>query len=147
MRFARSAVTVVVFCIWSLAYGDSPAPPRSYGVRSADGKYLFVMLNRFDRNATEIPIRNSYGRTVDTVAARYPSSGLYKSGSLKPLWTVDWYADHVAVLPDGIHVIRHGPWASSLDDEAFTFFAKGKSIRSFRIREFVADEADVRRSV
>ncbi len=41
------------------------------------------------------------------------------------------------VCSDAVHVVRHGPWASSTDDEAVSFFANGKPLRGYAIRELV----------
>jgi hypothetical protein len=69
------------------------------------------------------------------IRAKYKTSGLYlNDGSTTPLWTVDWYSHshHVLVASDGQHLIRRGYWTESLDDEALTFFADGKEIRSYK---------------
>jgi hypothetical protein len=68
----------------------------------------------------------------------YSKSGLYRNdGSPEPLWTVDWYAHSVEVASDGVSLIRHGPWASSTDQEALSFFANGKLLRTYLINELV----------
>ena len=41
------------------------------------------------------------------------------------------------VASDGVHIVRHGPWASSTNDEAFSSFANGKLIREYKIKELI----------
>jgi hypothetical protein len=75
---------------------------------------------------------------IRQIRQTYKQSGLYRNdGSTDPLWTVDWYAFGVIVASDGVHLIRHGPWASSGDQEAITFFANGELLQSYRIKELV----------
>ena len=38
---------------------------------------------------------------------------------------------------DGYHLVRTGPWASSGDDEAMTFFANGIEIKSYKVNDLV----------
>ena len=68
----------------------------------------------------------------------YTLSGLYRDdGSAEPLWTVNWYAHGVEVASDGVHLVRHGPFAASTDQEALSFFADGRLLRTYLIRELV----------
>ena len=60
----------------------------------------------------------------------------------------------VQLTPDGIHLIRPGPWAwlredktPDLDVEAVTFFANGRLLRTYRVGELVDDPGRVERSV
>jgi hypothetical protein len=97
-----------------------------YRIVSADGKYVFVMLNM------------SNGRSYGNHG--YPSNGLYlNDGSKTPLWTVDWIGR--AYLPaDGVHVVKHGGWSSQFagyNTEAITFFANGKPIKSYRVSDLI----------
>jgi hypothetical protein len=78
----------------------------------------------------------------------YSQSGMYRNdGSLVPLWTVDWYAFKVDIASDGVHLIRHGPWATFTHEEAISFFANGQLLRTHLIQELVDDDTKLRRSV
>ncbi len=130
------SVTALLEC--PAARADKEAPPYSYRTYSLDGKYVFVMIS-------PLPLHEDMGSWIETKAAEiqairqmYCQSGLYRNdGSTKPLWTVDWYAFRVTVASDGISLVRHGRWASSTDEEACSFFANGKLLRSYEIRDLV----------
>lgn len=125
-----SLLILAVATPFSLA--DTPAPPSSYVAQSADGQFLFVMIAP--------PWSEERAAKIQAIRKKYRVSGLYRNdGSSEPLWAVGWYAYGVIVASDGSHVIRHGPWASSSGDEAFTFFADGREIRSYRINELVGN--------
>ncbi|HEX8637621.1 MAG TPA: hypothetical protein VF692_06140 [Pyrinomonadaceae bacterium] len=127
---------IIRFCFFLLVlfaslttYGKGVFAPYTYAASSANNKYLFVMIAPpgEERNATE---------RSQKLRAEYPKSGMYlNDGSVKPLWTVEWYSFGVFVASDGIHLVRQGSMASSLDDEAFTFFAADKEIRSYKVRD------------
>lgn len=132
----------------SLAVADTPARPASYKQVSADGRFVFVMLNPFPADADNDELRQTYSK-----------SGLYKNdGSADPLWAVDWYCDQVEVASDGVHLVRHGPWPSlskqpsgpvgptELGQEAVSFFANGKLLRTYSIGELVSDPDRLPRS-
>lgn len=111
------------------AYGNEVFSPYSYATASSNNKYVFVMI---------APVKNEQNTTKEAreLRAKYPRSGMYlNDGSIKPLWTVDWYSFRVSVAADGIHLVRHGPLASSISDEAFTFFAYGKQLRSYKVSD------------
>ena len=113
----------------SMSYGKGVFSPYTYAAASSNNKYVFVMLApvREERNATE---------SAQKIRMKYPKSGMYRNdGSVKPLWTVEWYSFGVFVASDGIHLFRQGSMASSLDDEAFTFFAGEKELRSYKVRD------------
>ncbi|HEV2800510.1 MAG TPA: hypothetical protein VGW12_08440 [Pyrinomonadaceae bacterium] len=121
-----------------LAYGDSVAPPRSYATPSSDGKFVFVMIAPTEAERDGIYLRDEDKRETQKVRAKYPASGMYlNDDSTTPLWTVDWYSYSVLVVSDGIHLVRRGPWASNLSDEALTFFANGKELRSHKVGDLV----------
>jgi hypothetical protein len=130
------------------ALADSPAPPRSYKEVAPGGKYVFVMIAP---RTLEDDVRGwNEETTAGTREIRrvYARSGMYRNeGSAEPLWTVDWYAHWVEVASDGVHLVRHGPWASSTDQEAISFFANGELLRTYRIRELVDNPLMLERSV
>lgn len=93
-------------------------------------------------------LRDEDKREPQRIRARYPASGMYlNDGSTTPLRTVDWYSSSVLVASDGIHLVRRGPWARSLSDEAFTFFANGKELRSYKIGDVVKTETSLPHTV
>jgi hypothetical protein len=135
-------VAVALFCAPSPAFADSPAPLISYKQVSPGGAYVFVMLGdpRDDSVPGRVPSRK--------IRQTYPASGLYPNdGSTVPLWTVDWYAHKVDVASDGIHLVRHGPWAMATSDEAVSFFANGQLVRSYIVNWLVDDKSRLSRSV
>ena len=130
------------------AYADQESGPTAYATASADGKYIFLMFVPGRVPEAEVPLvegRRILGRIV---AVNYPASGLYRNdGSNTPLWTVDWYAYSVIVPSDGVHLIRRGPWAKTLSGEAYTFYANGKELRSYRISALADTAVLLKRTV
>ena len=129
-------------------YGDTLPPPRTYSVFSADNKFVFVMIAPIEIERDG----NSYGdqgkKAAKKIRNKYPKSGMYlNDGSTEPLWTVDWYSQEVIVPADGVHLIRKGPWATNLSDEAFTIFGNGEKIRSYKISDLVTSIKNLPRSV
>ena len=134
----RTLLLAVLMLVPVFVYGDSEAGPISYATASADGKYLFVMRAPGETQVDEIPLVDSERRVSKYIAATYPVSGLYlNDGSTTPLWTVDWYAFSVIVPSDGVHLIRRGPWAKHLADEALSFLAHGEILHSYKINDLV----------
>lgn len=138
------AIFVLLFC-GEAAQADKPGPPDSYKELSADMKFVFVML-------APDPKQESDPKTAQAIRRLYAKSGLYRNdGSNVPLWTVDWYRDHVHVAADGIHLVRQGDWPSrgkpgkrgpwvseeDLKQEGVSFFANGKLLRQYSIGELV----------
>jgi hypothetical protein len=135
-------VAVAAFGASSPAFADSPVPPISYKRVSPGGGYVFVMMGdpRFDSWGND-PVARQLRQT-------YSASGLYRNdGSTEPLWTVDWYAHKVDVASDGVHLVRHGPWAMATSDEAVSFFANGQLVRSYIVNWLVDDKSKLSRSV
>lgn len=133
----KTFVLTLLVLLPTAARGDTEAAPFSYAVRSTDGKYIFVMLAPERSEGDEIYLRGADGRRSQTIETKYLASGLYMDdGSTEPLWTVDWYSFSI-LGADGVHLVRRGPWAKSLSDEAFTFFANGKQLRSYKISDLV----------
>jgi len=108
---------------------DTERVIQPYTLETADKKYIFVMLRSVSRQNTTL------GQSD-----KYPQSGLYlNDGSSKPLWTVDWPG--FVILPaDGIHIVRQGPWprqGEGYNVEALSFFANGKLLKSYSVRDLV----------
>jgi hypothetical protein len=138
----------------SPAWADTLPTPRSYKEVAPGGKYVFVMIapvsveqevwqwNKLNEN-TAAGIREL--RRV------YTRSGMYRNdGSAEPIWTVDWYTHGVHLVPDGVHLIRPGPWAGlrdhdtpNLNCEAVSFFANGQLLRTYQVGELVDDPGRV----
>jgi hypothetical protein len=139
------------------ALADSPAPESSYKEIAPGGKYVFVMISPMTPDEDERKWDTKYRVAIREIRRTYKRSGLYRNdGSTEPLWTVDWYTHSVAISSDGVHLIRPGPWpggnrygplGSALDVEALSFFANGKLLRTYRIRELVDDPDKLPRSV
>ena len=129
------------------AYGDKEAPPRSYAISSPNNKFIFVMIAP---NAFELVsfYSDETKQEAKRVREKYSKSGMYlNDGSTTPLWTVDWYSRSVLIASDGVHLIRRGPWALKSSNEAFTFFANGKAVRSYKIRDLVKSIKDLHHTV
>lgn len=143
LKFLRVFIPALVGLSFGCpARADSPARPDTYTKPSPDGRFLFVMLSpRPPAQDTLRSSNSSDSAKLLEVRAKYTQSGLYRNdGSATPLWTVNWYSFDVDVASDGVHLVRRGPWASRTSDEAFSFFASGKLIRTYRISELVDAE-------
>jgi hypothetical protein len=141
---------LLMLFVWAplTAYGDTEARRIPYAMVATGGKYIFVMFA--PDHASDEHVRLVEGEQILRYisATKYPASGLYlNDGSNTPLWTVDWYAHSVIVPSDGIHLVRRGPWARRLADEAFTFYANGKELRSYRISELADTVIPLSRTV
>jgi hypothetical protein len=121
------------------ASADKPVPSRSYKLVSPNKTYVFVMLSPRSAESEAHRFNEPRAEEIREIRRTYEKSGLYRNdGSADPLWTVNWYAHSVQIASDGIHLVRHGPWPMSLDDEAVSFFANGQLIRSYKIKELVS---------
>jgi hypothetical protein len=132
------------------ASADQPGRKRSRTTVSPNGQYVFVMIAPLapERDADAKWWKADVITEIKRIRETYKVSGLYRNdGSREPLWTVDWYASYVEVVSDGVHLVRFGPWAHSPEQEALTFFASGKEIRSYTIGELVAEPDKLPHSV
>jgi len=138
-RWLFAGVVVCAAVAWgSPARADIPLPPYSYRHVSPDGLHVFVMIAPVPTEEDPEGWSEEMADGIREIRRLYTRSGLYQSdGSAEPLWTVDWYAHSVEVASDGVHLIRHGPWASSTGQEALSFFAEGRLLRTYQIRELV----------
>lgn len=119
----------------SALFADSPVFPYTYTQIVPGEEFLLVML---------APDEDTYWLDEEAKARRlkilqtYPQSGLYRNdGSTEPIWSVDWYSMSVDVSSDGVHLIRRGPWATSIADDAVSFYASGELLQRYRIRNLV----------
>ena len=134
-----TAILILLLLVASTtARADSVAPPFSHKKLSDNGQYVFIMIAPGTVEQDMHPWNEETAAKIAAIRQKYSQSGLYKNdGSTTPVWTVDWYAYDVDIANDGVHLIRHGPWARSTDDEAFSFFANGKLIRSYKVKDLV----------
>ena len=83
-----------------------------------------------------------------TTGLQYTVSGMYKNdGSVRPLWTVDWYAGD-----DAVNVSRHGHVVVNRDriiesgDSVVEFYRRGKVVKSYSADDLLAGLPGVDRS-
>jgi hypothetical protein len=141
-----SAMTLIMLS--SRVAGDSPSPPSTYQVVSADQKFVFVMVPPYSLD-NELKFWNeSFGEKVRQIRSEHGVSGMYRNdGTSEPLWTVSWYAFGTEIYSDGVHLVRHGPWASKLSDEGISFFARDRLLRTYLVSDLVKDKSKLKRSV
>lgn len=119
-------------------HADSIAPPHSYTVVTSNGQYVFVMLAPVVPADDGALMRPDLAAAIRDIRRTYTMSGLYRNdGSTTPLWTVDWYAYHIEVASDGVHLLRHVSSATSPHDEAVAFFADGQLLQAYRVRDLM----------
>lgn len=97
----------------------------SYTAETADKKYILVM-------------RDPHGGDY-LVGDKYKQSGMYlNDGSTTPLWTVDC-KQRVYLPNDGKHIIRLGrlSYSATYREDAFTFTAEGKDIKTYQTRDLI----------
>lgn len=165
MRICIFLAVAAVLCTTGQSRADKKGPPTTRKVVTSNGKFVFVMLapQPLEEELKRYGAEKSK-EEVKTIRETYPKSGMYKNdGSNEPLWTVDWHAP-VTVLPDGIHLIRHGQptleqarnkapvgerevTEGDLKQEAISIFAKGKLVREFKVADFVDDRKAMRKTV
>lgn len=144
MRLTHLHILPLFACVVTLSIvtasvrADSVAPPYSYKKATPDGRFLFVMIAPGTVENDAVGWNEQKAAEIRAIRGTYAQSGLYRNdGTTTPLWTVDWYSYDVDVAWDGIHLVRHGPWASSIQDEAFSFFADGQLIRTYTVSDLV----------
>mgnify|MGYP001816375138 FL=1 len=143
---AFSAVALVYLPVNSSA--DSPAPPYSYEIEAEGGQFVFVMLAPLTLDEDLSSWNDEFGSKIRDIRQRHPTSGLYSVGiDAAPIWTVDWYAQSVLPFSDGVHIVREGPWARSRGDEAVSFFANGKLLKSYSISDLEISRWSMSRTV
>lgn len=151
----RCLLALVWLTASSPALADSPARPQSYKKVAPGGKFVFVMIAPKTVEEDGQPWNEETASGIREIRRVYTQSGMYRNdGSAEPLWTVDWYARGIDLTPDGVHLIRPGPWAWLRNDkspdlgvEAVSFFASGRLLRTYKVGELVDDVIRVKRSV
>ncbi|SDI55631.1 hypothetical protein [Propionivibrio dicarboxylicus] len=132
-----------------VSQADQARPPQDYVMAVAGGKYALVMLAERSPGLLDPGSPDDVGivEKKSEIRARYPQSGLYAGDSKTPLWTFSWYAFTVHPSSDGDHLVRMGPWASSVDQLALAFYSRGELIKEYRIRDLVVDADKLKRTV
>lgn len=115
----------------SPVFSDSEALPSDFSQVTKNSDFIFVMLSPFEKRTLE-----------------YNQSGLYKNnGTQLPEWTVDWYSFGVIPHSNGKHLVRFGPWASSVLQEALSFYKNGKLIKQYNISDLIKDKSKLEHTV
>jgi hypothetical protein len=135
--------------------------PESYSYTKpiAGGKFLFVMLGNAD---AEAKAKDADARAAfRELRAKYPRTGLYRDGTNELVWALDdpafAPADNVFISTDGVYLVRidgeawrtmNYPGAKrlpadaeqrQLDAPAVSFFADGKRIQQYALKDLVSD--------
>jgi hypothetical protein len=138
----RFLLTALLF-IPSVTWADRARPPYDYVTNVSGGKYVFVMLANSGFSPFDIGAPDDVG-VIDSdkeIRKTYKNSGLYLANQILPLWTVPWYSFTVYPASDGDHLVRIGPWASSVEQLAVSFYSKGVEIKKYLIRDLVKDQS------
>src|SRR5262249_9103217 len=130
------------FALSQQASALSLAPRSSYKMLAPGGKYVFVMISPKTIDQDADSVGGDRAAEIREIRASYSVSGLYRNdGSRTPLWTVDWYSYEVYPASDAVHLVRPGLsrlWSSAgPDDIAVEFYAAGKLLCSYKVRELV----------
>ncbi len=133
----------------SVAWADSARAPYDYVQEVAGGKYVFVMLAKPGHDLFDSGAPDDVG-VIDPdkeIRKTYKQSGLYLANQTTPRWTVSWYAFTVFPASDGDHLVRIGPWASSTEQLALSFYSRGVEIKRYLIQDLVKDQSRLRNTV
>lgn len=133
---------LALFIFMSISvFADKPAPPSSYKIISSNNNFVFVMIAPLTLEQELRPWNEAKKKEILEVRNLYSQSGMYKNDSTNELlWPVDWFAYGVEIANDGAHIVRHGPWASSMEDDAIIFYANGKVVGSYKIDRLVKNK-------
>lgn len=98
----RSTLLATYFiAVAGSAFGFDREPARSFTKETPDGSCVLVMLLP---KSYRIEEPNSPGAAL---RKKYAQSGLYlKTDATRPIWTCDWYGEHVFPSNDRAHVVR-----------------------------------------
>ncbi len=143
------SVFVLLLTLVPVLLADSPATVCSFVEYSADRTFVFAMLAPGSETEcrSQGPERLAEAKEI---RSKYPVSGMYQTGDTAKLaWPIEeqWFAFKVHVLNDGKNLIRMGPWARDLRDEAFSLVREGKIVRTVLINELIRSESSVKRTV
>ncbi len=140
---------LTVLSLSSEAWADSARAPYDYAQDVAGGTFVFVMLAKQSHDLFDPGAPDDVG-VIDPdkeIRKVYKQSGLYLANQTTPLWTVSWYAFTVFPASDGDHLVRIGPWASSTEQLALSFYSRGVEIKKYLIQDLVKDQSRLRNTV
>lgn len=143
MKFIFRASLITLLFLPFATWADKSRPPYDYVINVSGGKYVFVMLATSGFTPFDIGASDDVG-VIDPdkeIRKSYKNSGLYSVGQASPLWTISWYSFTVYPSADGDHLVRIGPWASSVEQLALSFYSKGVEIKKYLIRDLVKDQS------
>ena len=149
MNFIFRILLTALLFIPSVTWADRARPPYDYVTNISDGKYVFVMLANSGFSPFDTGAPDDVG-VIDSdkeIRKTYKNSGLYLADQAVPLWTVPWYSFTVYPSSDGSHLVRIGPWASSVEQLALSFYSNGVEIKQYAIRDLVKDQSRLRYTV
>lgn len=151
-------------CLWATillaipthaALALTPARPTSSKTVLPGDRFVFVMLAPSSVEAETGRMNPEAVARVREIRRVYSRSGMYRNdGATEPLWTVDWYAHGVEIVPDGVHLVRRSRTTTyrrdsrqpDLEQEAISFFANGQLLRTYHIGELVTNPNRLPRS-
>jgi len=114
---------LVMFEAQVLSFDPGPVPPpiESWAKSSRDGRFIFVVR-------------------LSKLHSDYPKSGLYRNdGSKRLMWEFPKHCSRdAAIASDGVHLIDLEQHASRSDDDAIRFYADGRLIRTWYIRDVLS---------
>ena len=138
----------ILFFIAGSAHADKPAPPSTYKLVSANEKYIFVMIAPLTLEQELSHWIESKQKEILDVRNVYSISGMYRNdGSKEPLWAVDWFSYGVEIANNGSHLVRPGPWARELENDAITFYENGQIIKNYKINQLVSNKRKLEHTV
>lgn len=149
MKTILSGLLIALLSLSSTVWADRARAPYDYVKDVAGGKYVFVMLAKQSDSLLDPGAPDDVG-VIDPnkeIRKLYKQSGLYGADHTSPLWTVSWYAFTVFPATDGDHLVRIGPWASSTEQLALSFYSKGVEIKRYLIKDLVKDPSRLRNTV
>lgn len=155
-------IRVVCVHLWPVllaAPASAAVFPEPLGWQKPVGdRWVFVQLGD---PAAEAAVKSADARRqFEELRAKYPATGLYPRDGTTPVWTLPGYApiDNLFASADGVHCARiegtawrtqsfptmgrrlpPGQEAEQLDAPALTFFAAGKSVRTYTARDLVTN--------
>jgi hypothetical protein len=135
-------LTFILLICSNVALADRQAPPRSDVGISDNHKYAYVYRLNDDKSKLyfDSQVHPKISKNEFSFET-YPKSGLYEIESKKLLWSIDhsYYKNdgnrfQSVVLDDG-HVIVEGPWASTINQTAFSFYDNGRLLKHYTIED------------
>ena len=137
MKYSKMAALIAIFTVFmtmpGLLFSDSPASNMPHKVYSADKQFYVDMIPQDGWGG--------YGNGKGTVYQVLPD------GQAKELWSVPFFAADIVLTNDGKYLIAFGPWATSTEDLALSFYGEGKELKKYAVKDLIRDESRLQRSV